>query len=98
MSAFSSILIAFHQFFTCIALGNADLCLSLIFIIKANDDEVGITQTAGLYHQHNQSIQVTDGMTVISAAAGLQHKTSAATFHPCQNTLNQKLSHTVYTK
>jgi hypothetical protein len=42
-SNFSSILIVFRQFFTCIAQGDADLCLSLIFISKANDDGVGIT-------------------------------------------------------
>jgi hypothetical protein len=44
-SNFSSILIVFHRFFTCIVRGDADLCLSLIFITKVNDDGVGITQT-----------------------------------------------------
>jgi len=44
MSNFSSILIVFSQFFTCIALGDADLRFSSIFVPKANDDEGGITQ------------------------------------------------------
>ena len=44
MSNFSSILIVFSQFFICIALGDVDLCFSLIFVPKANDDEGGITQ------------------------------------------------------
>jgi len=43
MSNFSSILIVFHQFFICTALGDADLCFSLMFVPKANDDDEGIT-------------------------------------------------------
>jgi len=43
MPNFSSILIVVHQFFTCIALGDADLCFSLMFGPKANDDDEGIT-------------------------------------------------------
>jgi hypothetical protein len=43
MSDFSFILIVFHQFFTCTALGDADLCFSLMFVPEANDDEEGIT-------------------------------------------------------
>jgi hypothetical protein len=52
----------------------------LIFVTKANDDEGGI----GLYHQHNQSMHVTDQVTATSLVTNIQHKTSVATFCPCQ--------------
>jgi len=51
-----------------------------------------------MYHQYNQSITVTDRMTVTSLAASLQHKTQVATDHVGQTTLNQKLSCIVYAK
>ena len=99
----SSILTAFCPFFTCIALGDVDLCVSLNFTAKAYD-EGGITWDACLYHQCHQSIHITDGMTVMSLSASPQHKTSAATsFMPshiklkmityrlCQIALNQSL-------
>jgi hypothetical protein len=50
---FLFILIVFHQFFTRSALGDVDLCLSVIFIPKTSDDEGGIAQAACLYHQCN---------------------------------------------
>jgi len=37
-----------------------------------------------LYHQHNQSIYVTEGVTVMSLAASLLRKISAAIDHLCQ--------------
>ena len=43
---FLFILIVFRQFFTHNALGDLDLCLSFIFIPKANDDEGGIAWAA----------------------------------------------------
>jgi hypothetical protein len=36
MSNFSSLPIAFHQFFTWIALGDVDICFSLMLVIKAS--------------------------------------------------------------
>ena len=87
---FSSILIVFHQFFTCIALGDVGLHFSLIFIAKANDYEGGITCAACLHHQCRQSLHTTDGVIVTSLSASLQH-----IFHSCQVTLNQKLSRVI---
>jgi hypothetical protein len=37
------ILVVFHQYFTWIALGNVDLCFSLILVTKANAFEEGTT-------------------------------------------------------
>jgi len=86
-SNFSLILIVFHHFFTFITLGDAYLPFSLIFVPKANDDERGIKQATYLYHKRNQSIHVTDGMTLPSLSAGLQHKTNMAEFHLCRTAL-----------
>ena len=61
-SNFSSLLIAFCQFFTWIALGNVDLCFSLIWVTKTNAVEGETTSAAWLYHQCNQSIHMTDGI------------------------------------
>ena len=58
----------------------------------------GITRYTCVYHHFNQSVRVTDGVTVMSLSASLQHKTSAATFHPCQITFKQKLSCIIYAK
>ena len=43
MSNFFSVLIVFHRFFIRIALGDVDLCFSLILIIKVNAVEGGTT-------------------------------------------------------
>jgi hypothetical protein len=91
MSNFSPVLIVFHCFCTCIALGDTDLHFSLIFIPKANDDKGGITRATSVCYQYHQSIHVIDDMTVTSLSASLQHKT-AATFSSWQITLNQTLS------
>ena len=45
------------------------------------------------YHQHNQFIHITDGMTVMSFSASLQPKTGAATDCQWQITLTQNLLH-----
>jgi len=78
-------LIVLRQFCTWIALGDVDFRFSLIFLSKANDEEGGITWADCLCHQCNQSIHVTEGVTMMSLSASLQHKTSAATFCPCQS-------------
>jgi hypothetical protein len=41
----------------------------------------------------DQSLHVTDGVTEMPLSVSLQHKTSAATFCPCQITLNWTLLH-----
>jgi len=84
---FSSILIALHQYFTWIALSDADLCFSLILVIKANAVEGGTTPVVW-YHQRNQSTHVTNGMNVTAPSANLQHKTSAAIDRVWQIALN----------
>ena len=58
----------------------------------------------GLHEPHdyvtnvNESIPMTDGMTVTSLSASHQYKTSAVTDRLCQIALNQKLSRIVYAK
>jgi hypothetical protein len=51
-----------------------------------------------LYHQCNATIHMTDGVTMMSLFAILQHKTSAARYHLRPTALNQKLLHIVYAK
>ena len=97
-SNFSSILIVFQWFFTWIALGEADLCFSLILVTKANTLEGGTTSATWLYHQCNRPTHVTDGMTVTSLCASLQHEASAAMGHIRQNVFNWKISRIVYAK
>jgi hypothetical protein len=93
MSKFSLVLTVFCLFFTCITLGDVDLHFSSIFIQATNGKEGTVKQAARLYHQCNQSIHVTDAMTVTSLSASLGHKISVATFHLCQIMLNWTLSH-----
>jgi len=87
-SYFSSIPIVFCRIFIWIALGDVDICFSLILVRKANT-----ASAMWLYHQCNETIHMTDGMTMMSLFAILQHKTSAARDHLCQIALNQKLPH-----
>lgn len=51
------------------------------------------TWTMWLYHHCNQSIHVTDGMTMMSLSASLLHKISMGTEHLCRIALNRKLPH-----
>jgi len=53
----------------------------------------GTTWATWLHHQWNQPIHVTDGMTVESLPASLQHKTRVAMDCGGQIALNRKLSH-----
>ena len=62
-----------------------------MFVPKANADEGGIMPAVCLFRQCNQSIHVTDGVTVTSLSNSLQYKTSAAMNHVCQIALNQTL-------
>jgi hypothetical protein len=70
---FSSKIIVFHQFSSCITLDDVDICFSLVLVTKADAVEGGTTSAAWLCHQHNQSIHVTDGIIVMLLSAGLQH-------------------------
>jgi hypothetical protein len=89
---FSSVPIVCRRFFTWIALGDAVLSFSLILVRKANAVEEETKWVLCLYHQRNQSIEVTDGMTVTSLPASLVQKTTATTDRLCQITLKRKLS------
>jgi len=67
------------------------LHFSFNFLPKANVDEAGTTLAACLCHQCNQSIHVTDGMTVTTLSASLQHRTSVVAFCLCQITLKPNI-------
>jgi hypothetical protein len=85
---FSSIPIVFHQFFTWIALCYVDLHFSFMLARKGKDTKSAMWS----YHQRNQSMHVTDGMTVMSLSVGLLQKISADTDCLCRIALNQNLS------
>ena len=55
--------------------------------------EVEIKWATWLYHQNNQSIHVTDGITVTSLSTNFLQKVSAATDHLCQIAINRILLH-----
>jgi hypothetical protein len=59
---------------------------------KASAVEEETKLTAWLYHQRNQSINVTDGVTVTSLPCNLLQKISATTDRICQIALNRNLS------
>ena len=64
-----------------------------MLVKKANAvQEDKTTRAMCLYHQCNQSIQVTDVVMVTSIFANLLLKASVALDHLCQIVLNQKLS------
>ena len=78
-SNFTSVLIVFCRYFTWIALGDVDLCFSRTWVTKANAVEGGTTSATRLCHKSNQFTHVTDGVTMTSLSASLQHTISAAT-------------------
>ena len=87
----SSILFVSRVFFTWVVLSDAYLCLSPILVTNDNAVEGGTTSAAWSHQLRNQSIRFTDGVTVTSLSAGLQHKTSAARNLLCHIALNQTL-------
>jgi len=95
ISDFSSVPFVFCQFFSWIALSDADLCFWLMLVRKAKAVEEKTKWTTWLHHQHNQSIHVTDGVTVMSHSAILLQKTIMAMDHLWQIVLNWKLSYKV---
>ena len=92
-SNLSSILIVFRRFSTWIALGDVDLCFSVMLSRKANALEEETTWAAWLYHRCNKTIHMTDGVTVMSLSASLIQKIRAAADCLCQFALNWKLTH-----
>jgi hypothetical protein len=66
--------------------------LSLMLVRKTNAVEEETKWATWLYHRLNQSIHMTDGMTVTSFSASLLQNISAATYLLCQIMLNRKLS------
>jgi hypothetical protein len=50
-----------------------------MWVTTANADEGRVTQATCLYHQHNHSILMTEGVTVMSLSASHQLKTRVAT-------------------
>lgn len=78
------------HFLTGIALDDVDLHFSLM-VWKTDATEEETTPATWLYHQRNQSMHVTDGVTVRSLSASLLKKLSVAT--GClSNCVNWKLS------
>jgi urease accessory protein UreF len=63
-----------------------------MLVIKANTVEEETKLAAWLYHQHNHSIHITDGVTVTSLPASLLQKRSATMDRLCQIMLKQTLS------
>jgi len=68
------------------------------FVNKNNATEGRTTSAVSLYHQHNQSTYVTDGVAVTSLSASLQNKTSVARDLLCQIALNRKVPRIIYAK
>jgi len=95
MSAFCATFLS--EFITYLVLNS--YCLLLIFIwIPLRDVDfhvslIWVSEAVCLYQQCNQSIHVTDGLTVTSLSASLLHKISVPVDHLCEITLNRKLSH-----
>ena len=73
-SPFSSRLITSNFY----SVDDADLCFSLILVRKANAAEKETKRDAWSYHKHNQSIHMTDGVTVISLSTSFLQKISVA--------------------
>ena len=89
-SNFSSIRIVLCWFFTSIALGDTNLCLSPMLIRNVSVVEEETTWAVCLFHQCNQSVHVTDGVTVTSLFTSLLQKISTDVDCLCQIALNRK--------
>ena len=92
-SNFSSVLIVFHQFFTWIGLDDMPLQFSFMLVRRAIAVEGKINCALLFYRQCNQSVHVTDGMTMMSLSASLLQKISVTMDYLWQIMLNSKLSH-----
>jgi hypothetical protein len=86
------------RLFTWIALSDVDWHFSLILVTKVNAVGEEIISAVWLHHQHNQAIHMTDGLTVTSLSASLQHKTRATKNHVGEIASNQILLHIIYAK
>jgi hypothetical protein len=66
----------------------------LIYVGKKRNAVEDKINHAGLFYRHqNQSIHLTDGMTVMSLSPSLLQKISVTMDFQCQIMLNSKLSH-----
>ena len=83
-----SIPVVFHQFFTFIATDDRALYFSLMLIWKGSAVKEETTWPTWLYHQHNQSIHVTDVMAVAPLSVSLPQTISMAPNHVFQIVLN----------
>ena len=86
-SNFSLLHIVCHQFFPWTVLGDVDLCFSL----NSNAADKKAKWAMYLYHQHNQSIHLTDGVVMMSLFASLLQKCSHWSFMP--NHINRRFLH-----
>jgi len=83
LSNFPSVPTVLYQFLTCIALSDADLRFSLM-LTKACVIEEETKWAAWLYHWCNQSIHLTEGVTVMSLPASHLQKISLHMNHQCK--------------
>jgi len=74
ISNISLILTIFQWFFTGIELGDVDWWFSLMLVRKANAVDEETKWAMSLYHQHKQSIHMTNGVTVMPLTASLLQK------------------------
>jgi hypothetical protein len=91
-SNFSWVTIFFHQFFTWISLDDVDWHISFMLARKDNALQVATKWALWLCHHYNQSIHMTDRVTVSSLTVSLLQKISVATDLLLQIMLNWKLS------
>jgi len=73
-SNFYSVPVICCWYFTWIALGDVDLCFSLMVVRTPSVVEEETKWAMWLYHLHKQSIRVTDSMRVMSLCGSLLHK------------------------
>jgi len=70
-----------------------DLRFSLVLLRKASAVEEETKWAAWLYHRCNQSIHLTEGVTVMSHSASVLQKISMHMNHLCEIASNRKLLH-----
>ena len=88
MSNLFSVLIVFPQFCTWIALDDTTLWFTFMLVRRANAVEEKINYTVLFYCQCNQSIHVTNGVTVMSLSASFLQKINVTVDCLCHIVLN----------
>ena len=91
-SNFSSILTVFQWFFIGTELGDVGWRFLLMLVRKADAVDEETKWAMSLYHQHNQPIHMSNGVTVMPLTASLLRTISAAKECLCQIMLYRKLS------